>query len=254
MQGFRAQRIMKAPRGFSLRTKRIGSHCLVFAVPPGRRRKGAARLVEVLHPQRENPSRCHAQKNPAELLIFGNPRRSMRRNSEAEDLYADFHGVGARKTVALEVPQDVPLHTVALGDLEAIGFGNRDASGREYHGDELVDNWQKCSHLSFAGDDVKLASDAQGRQLYLIGGDQRLQPSALSEFGASSSAGRMKLMPATFIVYNTRKKYDGFAFSGYVHEFGEDGGRRPTIYYDQANKQILIRGGSYRIEPQGIIN
>lgn len=65
------------PRGWRVRTKREGAHELRIAFPPGPRRKGAGKLLEILHPKTErNPKACGvAQMNPAELVIFGNPKR-----------------------------------------------------------------------------------------------------------------------------------------------------------------------------------
>src|SRR6202007_107296 len=39
--------------------------------PPGRKVKGAGRLVSILHPIEENPSCTMRSSNPAELLIMG---------------------------------------------------------------------------------------------------------------------------------------------------------------------------------------
>lgn len=73
---FRVQHVARKPRGWRVRTKREGAHELRIAFPPGARRKGSGRLLEILHPKGERNPQCGlAGKNPAELVIFGNPRK-----------------------------------------------------------------------------------------------------------------------------------------------------------------------------------
>jgi len=71
---YRIEHVAAAPRGWKVRSKRSGSHVLRFAAPPGRRKKGAAKIVEVLHPKGEKNPSCivshRARKNPETLLIF----------------------------------------------------------------------------------------------------------------------------------------------------------------------------------------
>jgi hypothetical protein len=51
-----------------------GRHELRIAFPPGPRRTGSGKLLEILHPKGERNPECEiAGKNPAELIIFGNP-------------------------------------------------------------------------------------------------------------------------------------------------------------------------------------
>ena len=78
---FRVEHVAPAPRGWRTRTIVPGprsQHEVRIAFPPGRRKKGSGRVIEVLHPkdEKKNPT-CkvteQAKKNPGELLIFGNP-------------------------------------------------------------------------------------------------------------------------------------------------------------------------------------
>jgi len=225
-------------------------------------RKNPAELLLLGNPRK--------RKNPAEILVFGNPRKrtgSTRRNGNVEELYQDFHQMPSDRTLVRETPQDTPKKLMVLGDLVALGFGNEDMHGNILDSDQLaggtVQNpvWARCSHISFNRQDVKVACDApksglwgtRGRQLYFIGGDQALSTEQLNQF-TGKRTGVAKLGPAYFIVYNSTKAADGGDYDGYVHTFGEEGGRRPTAYYDTANKQILLRGGSYEIRAEGIVN
>lgn len=83
---FSVQHVARVPRGWRVRTKRVGrGHELRIAFPPGARRKGAGEVVEVLHPKGErNP----CQLNPAELVIFGNPTKYTDADRRKMDRYA----------------------------------------------------------------------------------------------------------------------------------------------------------------------
>ena len=67
---YRTQEVAKTPSGWRVRSKRARGHVLRIAFPPGPRRKGAGKVVEVLHPKQENPCPI-SRKNPEELLIYG---------------------------------------------------------------------------------------------------------------------------------------------------------------------------------------
>lgn len=92
---YRTEHVDTKPRGWKVRTSLSGAHVLRIGYPPGRRRRGAGRLLEVLHPKAEksNP-RCQmsewaakAKSNPEELLIFGlgnpAPREQLRERLKA---------------------------------------------------------------------------------------------------------------------------------------------------------------------------
>jgi hypothetical protein len=78
---FRTQHVASVPSGWQVRSKAAGEHTIVLAFPPGRRRKGSGRLIEILHPPgnpacQEGSCNPSTKKNIEELLIFGNPSRS----------------------------------------------------------------------------------------------------------------------------------------------------------------------------------
>src|SRR5882672_328335 len=77
----RTEHVQQTPRGWRVRTVKPGPHSqheVRIAFPPGPRKKGSGKVVEILHPadEKKNPS-CEVSKkaksNPGELLIFGNP-------------------------------------------------------------------------------------------------------------------------------------------------------------------------------------
>jgi hypothetical protein len=71
MANYRTQHVSTVPAGWRVRSKRAGGHVVRIAFPPGRRKKGSGKVVEVLHPKRENPGCDVERKNPEQLLIFG---------------------------------------------------------------------------------------------------------------------------------------------------------------------------------------
>jgi hypothetical protein len=53
------------------------------------------------------------------------------------------------------------------------------------------------------------------------------------------------------VIYTTRK--GGRKLADYIHHFGEDGGKRPSLAVDPKNKRLHIVGGSYDVRPEGIV-
>lgn len=87
-RAYRHEEISATPRGYKVRTVQLGGHVVRIAFPPGRRRKGAGQVVEILHPKGENNPSCivsnQARKNPHELIIFGNPSKLERQRGARE--------------------------------------------------------------------------------------------------------------------------------------------------------------------------
>lgn len=90
----RVEHVAPTPRGWKVRTVLSGRHRVRIAFPPGARKKGSGKLVEILHPRAENPKAAGCvtpvsaaplvrKANPGELVIFGNPKRKRaRRNAK----------------------------------------------------------------------------------------------------------------------------------------------------------------------------
>jgi len=84
----RTEHVATSPRGWKVRTIAPGpdsKHEVRIAFPPGRRKKGSGRVVEILHPAGEKNPKCalseKARKNPGELLIFGNPSTAAKKRT-----------------------------------------------------------------------------------------------------------------------------------------------------------------------------
>lgn len=99
---------------------------------------------------------------------------------------------------------------------------------------------------------TRLASSENGKQLYVVGGDQSLDLKALGIDGEEAEKDCVVVGEVHSIVYVTAKQHLGKAdkeTGPYEHELGEDGGIMPILIYDTLNKQIGFAGGSYFIDP-----
>ncbi len=189
--------------------------------------------------------------NPADLVLMGaNPRkraRKGRRNPDsklegASHLYEEFHGEQGKHVDTYHEPEPRPASLSELGDLIELQV-------------KRPTGW-KWAVLDFTGCGVKLASNAQGTQLYFVSGDQKVSRGELSHVGADNSKELIDLGEATLIAYRARKAHvDGIA-SNYEHKFGEETGVRPRLMYDRRGPapRLFLTGGEYRIEAAGIIN
>jgi len=67
---YRVEHVEQTPSGYRVATIPSGEHWVRLAFPPGSRRRGSGRVIEILHPRGENPT---CKLNPLELVILGNP-------------------------------------------------------------------------------------------------------------------------------------------------------------------------------------
>jgi hypothetical protein len=181
-----------------------------------------------------------------------NPRRGRRRN-QAEDVTSDtdqavrlfqkFHGKEPAEILDVQRSAAIRLDYAALGDLRGIGLGPA-----ELHGTALVNGWETLNNLDFAGENVKLASAPNGRQLYLIGGNQDMDPELDGFEGVDPEKDLIDLGEVGFVVYEARKKHAGFEPIEYVHELGEETGELPRLMYDRLKHELFFVGGEYFID------
>ncbi len=61
-----------------------------------------------------------------------------------------------------------------------------------------------------------------------------------------------KLGELTAVIYKTKKRGEKAQF--FHHEFGEEGGKKPTLGMDIENKKLHIIGGDYDVQADGIID
>ncbi len=193
-------------------------------------------------------------------------RRHGRNPSEAElaeaiGLYTDFHGKEPGQVVDMRIAAEVPKVYTKLGDLAAVAFlpekdelelgrklAQTDCAKKRK---EIVQSYLR--QLIFEGDDIALASDPSGRQLYFLGGNQDIR-SLLKQLSPDAHKDYVRLGAWYRVEYVGRKKFDSFELIQYYHDFGEVSGVRPTLCFDQINCRLFAVGGKYRVEAPGIID
>ena len=110
---YRVEHVAQVPRGWKVRTKMSATHMLRIAFPPGRRRRGSGKVVEIFHPVNENP--C-ALRNPAKDLGFRRTqtRRDLARflrqhpKSRRKEIIGQFPGYRRRSNAEQEWPAKCP--------------------------------------------------------------------------------------------------------------------------------------------------
>jgi 5-methylcytosine-specific restriction endonuclease McrA len=172
--------------------------------------------------------------------------------AEAIEKYTQFHGRPPREILDAQRSDAVRKTYVILGehpsligleiagpecDLDALDFESMDAD------DEIAG----AILLEFDGDNVDLASDPRGHQLYLIGGDQSLDPEDLAYFDTDTQKDLIELGPAVAVEYQARKS-PRYQLARYRHFLGEHSGQQPVAFYDRLKKEIALVGGTYRVK------
>lgn len=158
---------------------------------------------------------------------------------EAQKLYETFQGKESTGVVDLHEPDDRRDDFAMLGWLISLTIQPRTR-------DEEI-------QLTFRNDKVRLASNAEGTQLYLLGGSQDLN-GCLKQFQVDESKDLVELGEAKKVVYLARKAHSNFEPIEWEHTFGEEGGIPPFAHYNRLQKRIFLTGGTYKMEKPGIID
>lgn len=99
---------------------------------------------------------------------------------------------------------------------------------------------------------TRLASSENGKQLYVVGGDQSIDLKALGIRGEEAQKDLVFVGEVHHIVYITAKEHLGKEdkISGpYIHKLGEESGVMPILLYDTLNQKVGFAGGNYFIDP-----
>ncbi len=166
-------------------------------------------------------------------------RNAQRRNGSAEEAAAQmseaFHGRPAHEIRDYE---GVRIERNVLADLGRLISLTVKIDGEQYV-------------LRPLG--VRVSCDPDGRQLYLVGGDQAAE---LAQLGIDGDLlkDHVDFGQLRQIEYFTRKGFHNFEPTTYWHRFGEVSGIRPTLHYDSLNELLYLTGGHYRVKPEGIVD
>jgi|SRR5579863_1410046 len=172
-------------------------------------------------------------------------RRNPDDSGSAAELYAEFHGEPSDGITDYEETVELPDDYVELGDLTELKVAT-------LHGKDVTIAAPDPDRYDIH-EIVKLACSPDGRQLYFIGGDQKLQ---LDKLGFKNG----EIKPHMFIgvlyeaTYRTRKGFDKFKLTDYFHALGEESGNQPMLNYDSVNCLMSVVGGSYHVKAEGIVD
>jgi len=174
-----------------------------------------------------------------------NPEGDESDTQAAAELYEQFHGVEPTGEVVYTETTEVPDSFAELGDLVELCVATVHGKDATIAAPDPEDgNLQTV---------VKLASSPDGRQLYLIGGDQSLD---LEKLGFAESEERHHMLIGTLyqITYRTKKKFHKMRMTDYFHNLGEESGLQPALTYNPYNERMGITGGNYLVKPEGVVD
>ena len=181
-------------------------------------------------------------------LGMKNKRKRICRNPEedAAQMYEKFHGKPSTGEVAVEEQVHEHEHLATLGVL--INMVVATLSGFEA---TIGLPEKEAAKLSFDEstadpDAMYLATNEEGTQLYIVGGDQSLDLSALKM--ADFERDDMVVGQLLELTYRTKKKFDAFKLVDYYHELGEETGDIPLLRYEPRSEHLYISGGKYKIK------
>lgn len=158
--------------------------------------------------------------------------------SSAASMYETFHG--RPSTEVLEVEESVHYHEnlAALGELVEL---------------KVATPTRKDVTINFDSG-TQLASNEDGTQLYIIGGDQSLDLGEMGFKGPAADKECVDLGILYELTYHTQKSFHKFKPTDYYHALGEETGDQPRLLYDRVNCLLSVAGGSYEIKDVGITN
>lgn len=159
--------------------------------------------------------------------------------SSASSAYEEFHGAPPTSISEIredEIYSDDTWKCGALVELKVATVNGLDAT------------------ITFDGDAPSLAANADGTQLYFLGGDQALDLSSLKLDGKKWLREHMVIGVLYELTYRTEKGFHNFKLTDYYHQLGEETGVQPMLNYDTLNSRLSVVGGQYHITARGIEN
>ena len=182
------------------------------------------------------------QKKLGLKLNKGKRRRKNPRNpaDAAAGVYEGFHGRPSTETIEITTRVHEHVHVAGLGELIALYIDGR-------RGKVKVSGFETKN-----GNPAFLTSNEKRTQLYIDGGDQRVN---LDDFGIRNPIHESEVLgELVSIEYYTVKDHLGRegGEAVYHHKFKKS--CRPEILYDTRNGLLSLSGGDYTIEDEGITN
>jgi hypothetical protein len=184
------------------------------------------------------------QKRIGLKLNKGKRKNPSRRNplEQSSEVYEGFHGRPSEKTVEITTRMHEHVYVAGLGELVSLCV-NPLNGGRQVK----ISGFETKS-----GKPAFLTSNEKRTQLYIDGGDQRVN---LADFGIKSPIHESECLgELAAIEYYTVKDHLGSegGEAVYNHKFSKR--CLPLVNYDTRNGLLSISGGKYTIEDEGITN
>jgi hypothetical protein len=160
----------------------------------------------------------------------------------ARQLREGFSGEASEKFVVMHEPHVPAGDYTDCGEFIAVGVVPT-ATGTA----------RGVQEISFPGKDLELICDPGGRQLFIVGPGQHLTDADIRMFTDSTSE-LVDLGQCAVISYAMKKFGREVPASArgedvrWDHEFGEEGGTRPSIFYDRKKRRLILGRATYRIE------
>lgn len=176
---------------------------------------------------------------------YGNPHASA---ESAQEIYSGFHAADPEYVDTTDEPHIPRGNYAEMGRLVHINFKPTNAAREPY----------RQVYVS-KREDVRVLSSPDRKQIYFAAGNQEVSEKDLAKLGCG--AGNIcEMGEAMQIVYVAKKFHSEVPENArgevveWEHDFGEEDGIRPTLFYDRAKRRLLLRGGNYKIENVGIVN
>jgi hypothetical protein len=179
------------------------------------------------------------KQNPGIGWNRGSRKNDGNGTEDAAKLYRQFHGHDPKEIIKTQVSAEQRKDYTVVGPLEDI---------------EIVAVNGRAKRLSYHSDKVLAASSPNGKQLYFIGGNQRLPDDLLQEFGADPAKDLAVLGMAAAFTYWDRKKESQWKLVEWRHELGEESGEQPVCLYDRLQERVFFAGGTYYLKGTWVMN
>lgn len=180
---------------------------------------------------------------PRRVSMVRRNTKSRKRNSgefsAAQELYETFHGRPSEETIVVTEEVEERSSLAGLGkliEIEVVTLSGFDAT------------------IGFETHRPMLTASPDGKQLYIMGGDQELDLEELDMDGPEWVKDLMVIGILTQVTYEAQKSFHQFQLIDYWHDLGEESGVQPLLVYDTLNKRLSVVGGQYEVKFEGIVN
>src|SRR6185312_2527093 len=186
-------------------------------------------------------------------------KRKKRKNPEetVEEISEGFHGRAPKEVIELVEEERYHKDMATIGFLVELEIVDIRSKARVIPIRFLTDDGP--SSAKSPKDLVRVCVDRSRSNIELIGGDQYLDDTGLVKnfdiIDDELNKDFVYLGPAYSISYWTDKHHlEGPKYQEngavWMHEFGEEGGKSPDIFYSRMNERLYFSGGSYVIKDE----